>query len=92
MTEPRLVSNEDVAAYHEMLDSYARRYDGWHEAEYDDLYQEGAIAIIEAKRLGRLPSSDIVAKRMTSWVNKCARRGVGGYDPEEDGEIGVLEG
>lgn len=89
MTEPRLVSNEDVAAYQEMLDYYARRYDGWHNAEYDDLFQEGAIAVIEALRLGRKPSRDVIVGRMTRWVNKCARHGMSGYDEEADGLLAV---
>lgn len=69
-----------MAAYQELLDHYARRYNGWHSAEYDDLFQEGALAVIEAIRAGRLPSKDVIVKRMTRWVSKCARQGVGGHE------------
>lgn len=60
-----------------MVSFFAKRYDGLHMAEYDDLYQEGMIAVIEALQKGRKVAKDIVAKRMMTWVNLCARRGVG---------------
>lgn len=73
------VTNEMVAEYHELLTWLARRYDGYHNAEFDDLYQEGAIAVITALQRGKLVASEFVAKAMMRWVNKCARSGLG-YD------------
>lgn len=74
------VTNTQVAAYQEMVASLARRYDGWSGAEYDDLFQEGSLAIAQCLANGKLPSKDIVVRRMLNWVNKCARHGLGGYE------------
>lgn len=81
-TTPHLeVRDEQVAAYHELLASLARRYNGFQNAEYDDLFQEGSIAVFFALRKGQLPSRDLIAKTMLKWVNKCGRAGLG-YDDD----------
>jgi len=85
-----VVTNEQVAAYQELVASLARRYHGHHQAEYDDLYQEGMVAIFQALAKGDLPSKDIVAKRMRRWVTKCARHGISGYTERNDDEGSTL--
>lgn len=77
----RIVTNEMVAEYHELLASLAHRYDNYHNAEYDDLYQEGAIYVIRALQSNKLVAKEFVAKAMLRWVNKCARSGLG-YDDD----------
>lgn len=84
MTQALPVSDGDVLAYHDLLDHFASRYNGWHDAEYDDLYQEGAFAVVEALQNGAAPSRNVIVGRMRAWVTKCARRGIGGYDGESD--------
>lgn len=78
------VTNERVAAYQELVASLARRYNGHHQAEYDDLFQEGMVAVFQALSGGSYPSKDIVAKRMRRWVSTCARHGTTGHRLEGD--------
>lgn len=75
------VTNEQVAEYHETVAFFAKRYDGYMNAEYDDLYQEGMLAVIEALMKGQRPLKDIIARRMTRWVSKCARQGISSEAP-----------
>ena len=84
MTQALPVSDGDVLAYHDLLDHFASRFDGWHDAEYDDLYQEGAVSVVDALRKGAVPSKQMIVGRMRRWVTTCARRGIGGYDGESD--------
>lgn len=77
------VTDEQVAAYRDLVASLARRYNGHHQAEYDDLFQEGQIAVLQALAKGSLPSKDIVAKRMRRWVTVCARHGITGYNTND---------
>lgn len=93
MSEFMEVTDEQVAAYQEMVAGLARRYNGWSGAEEDDLFQEGQIAVFTALKKSALPSKDIIARRMLNWVNKCARHGLGGYESDaERREIDELLG
>lgn len=78
-TEPRLVTDDEVAAYQELVKHHALRMHGFHGAEYDDLFQEGCLAVFLALRNGKHPSKDIIVKRMRDWIRKCARQGFSGY-------------
>lgn len=78
------VSDEAMAAYIPLCDYLAKRYDGLHSAEYDDLFQEGWECVMYALYIDARPSQDIVAKYMLRWVNKCARHGVSHEKPVED--------
>jgi hypothetical protein len=74
------VTSEDVARYEGMVQSLAKRFDGAQGAEFDDLAQEGRIAVLKSLRRGIPPSSEFVKFGMIDWIRLCARRGVGGYE------------
>lgn len=85
MNEPRTVSNENIAAYGHLVTRLAWRYNGLGNAEFDDLFQEGQLAVFTALRNYARPSKDLVAKQMLKWVTKCRREGFSGYDVTEEG-------
>lgn len=58
-----------------MVAAHAKKLDGVGGAEFDDLEQEGLIAVWEALRDGHRPSNFVVQNAMKDWVRKCARRG-----------------
>lgn len=76
------VTDEMVAAYQELVAGLAWKYNGRHQAEFDDLFQEGQVAVFEALNKGACPSKEIIVGRMKRWVTKCARHGRVGYDDE----------
>lgn len=80
------VSSEAVAAFRPLCAKQARHYRGAGGAEFDDLEQEGLIAVWDALRYGFIPSKVVVSNRMKDWVRKCRRRGFG-QDPEADPEL-----
>jgi DNA-directed RNA polymerase specialized sigma24 family protein len=80
MNAPLAVTSEALAAYQDMCGLLARRYTGLFAAEYDDLFQEGWLECLLALRKGQRPSKDIVAKRMTAWVSRCANNWMGVED------------
>lgn len=77
------VTSEQVAAWEPLVENLARRFDGTRGAEFDDLAQEGRIAVWECLQRGEHPSERVVVPAMLDWVRVCARQGLGGY---EDGE------
>lgn len=56
---------------------------------YDDLVQEGMIAVWEALRDGFKPSNLVVEHSMMDWCKIERRKGLSGYD-ELDDEIPAL--
>lgn len=79
----RLVTSAEVATYRGMVVTVARRFNGVAGAEFDDLEQEGLIAIWEV--LGQEsgfwgPSVAVVSNACIDWVRYCGRRGYGGYE------------
>lgn len=69
--------SDQVLGYHSLVDALARRYDGLHTAEYDDLYQEGMVVVIEALRNDAFPMKEAISGRMRRWVNRCAQKWMG---------------
>lgn len=81
---PCAVTDKQVAAYLPLCDSLAKRFNGVGGAEYDDLRQEGMIAVWQTLEKGLLPSRLFVANRMRTWIRKCRRGGFTGYaDPAD---------
>ena len=73
-TELRSVSDDEIAAYQGMIDSQARTLEGIEGAEYDDLAQEGRIAVWRSLERGTYPSKEFVRQRMLNWVRVVARQ------------------
>lgn len=82
--QPRL-ANEAVAEYLPVIDSYARRFKGVQEAEYDDLYQEGAMKVSRLLLEGKPVSNTAIKNAMRDWVRVCARRGISMELPDDEG-------
>lgn len=55
-----------------MVEAHARRFDGRHGAEFDDLKQEGLIAVWKSIQGGYFPANIVVQDAMRMWVRKCA--------------------
>lgn len=73
-----------LVAYRPLCERLARQYDGMGGAEYDDLEQEGLIAVWLSLNRGIPPSKDFIRFRMRNWIRKCRRRGFTGYaDPSD---------
>lgn len=62
------VTSSAVAQYDELVASLTRRYIGRHDAEFDDLFQEGREKVFEALRKGELPSKRHIENGMRDWV------------------------
>lgn len=60
-------------AYAGLVDSLARRMTGYSDAEYDDLVQEGYIAVFLAHKAGAHPSKAICRGRMLNWCRYLRR-------------------
>lgn len=71
----RDVSDADIAAYRPLCTKLANQLDGYGGAEFDDLEQEGMIAVWQLLRHNFPVSSKAVADRMRDWIRKCKRRG-----------------
>lgn len=67
------VTDEQVAVYRDHVESLARRYVGFAEAELDDLVQEGLIAVWQAIGRGLRPSSEVIEGRMIDWLRYLRR-------------------
>lgn len=101
-TPNRVVTSAEVEAYEGMVESHARRFDGVRGAEFDDLKQEGLIAVWEALRDGYIPSNVVVVNAMRDWVRVCAQKGLTGDefghdlvsrdDPLATGLVAALDG
>lgn len=81
---PHAVTSEKVAGYEPFVESLARRRDGVRGAEYDDLAQEGRIAVWEV--LSNYPEpvgfavENHASDRMAQWIRYVSREGMGGFD------------
>lgn len=78
------VSSADIAAYLPLtkklahrLEAYGRRWG----AEYDDLEQEGRIAVWQLLRHGFPVSPKNVEHRMLDYLKVCKRQGFGYDEP-----------
>lgn len=65
--------DEQLRKYAGLLDSLARKLSASPRAaqvgaEYDDLYQEGQIAIWQSLQRGVTPSADFAENRMRDWL------------------------
>lgn len=66
--------NDRVAGYRGLVESVASRYHSRHIlAEYDDLVQEGLIAVWRALEKGDTPGPDYIRNRMRDYVRKLHR-------------------
>lgn len=66
--------NDQVAAYRGLVESVANRYRSRHIlAEYDDLVQEGMIAVWHALEKGIEPGPAYIRNRMRDYVRKLHR-------------------
>lgn len=67
------VTDEAVAAYQSHIESLAWRYVGFANAEFDDLVQEGRIAVWQTLSRGLRPSTQVIEGRMKDWVRYLRR-------------------
>ena len=67
------VTSEAVAAYRDHVEFLARKYKGFAQAEFDDLVQEGLIAVWQSLARGLRPSSEVIEYRLISWVRYLDR-------------------
>ena len=68
------VTDNDVAAYREAVESLARQYvDRSIMCEYDDVVQEGLIAVWESLRDGQPPSTEWIRLAMRQYRRKMRR-------------------
>lgn len=66
------VTDKQVAAFLPTIEDSARRFARL--AEFDDLRQEGMIAVWMAFRRGQAPTVDIIENRMRDWIRKTTRQ------------------
>lgn len=76
----RIVASDEIAAFRPLAAKVARRYNGLHRAEFDDLEQEGLIAIWETLAKGFYPTQNHIERRAINWVNYCKRQGFSGEE------------
>lgn len=79
------VADREVAAFLPLIESQARLVAAWGAAEYDDLRQEGMIAVWMMLRAGLHPTAETVGWRLRRWHRRmlAQRRGVdASYDDE----------
>lgn len=69
----RAVTDEAVAAYLPLVERLARNFTGYSGAEYDDLRQEGMIAVWQTLGRGLRPSITVVGGRMLDWADFLLR-------------------
>lgn len=69
------VTSEEVAAYQEMVEALAYRYvDNSVGCEYDDLVQEGLIAVWQSLEKHQPPSADYIKLFMRGWRTRMGRQ------------------
>lgn len=73
MVEAIASESEAVALHLPRVARLARKLDGLEGAEFDDLYQEGSIAVLSAVREERRPSDMEITRDMFNWIEKCRR-------------------
>lgn len=81
------VTSEEVAVYRDAVKAYARRFTGIANAEFDDLEQEGLIAVWQSLAGGHRPSEWMIKNRMKSYLRVLGRRGFGGYESLDSFEL-----
>lgn len=64
----KAVTSEEVAAWKPLVESLAKRYEGWNNAEFDDLVQEGLIVVFLALQRGKYPGLKPIEWAMIRWV------------------------
>lgn len=69
---PEAVTDGQVAAFIPLVESSARRFGRL--AEFDDLRQEGMIAVWLAFQRGQAPTQEIIENRMRSWCRRMGRQ------------------
>lgn len=67
------ILNDKVAAYRPHVEYLARKYVGFAQAEFDDLAQEGLIAVWQSLTRGIQPRMSVVENRMIDWVRYLNR-------------------
>lgn len=67
--------NERVAAYRPLCASLAKKFNRVGEAEFDDLEQEGLIAVWLLLERDIPVSKTAIKNRMRDWVRTCRRKG-----------------
>lgn len=77
------VSSSAIAAYRPLCRRLALRQEHFSQgyAEFDDLEQEGLIAVWHLLRYGFPVSSKAVEDRMRDWVRVCRRQGFAFGEP-----------
>jgi DNA-directed RNA polymerase specialized sigma24 family protein len=65
--------NNQVAAYQVHVEYLAKRLVGFAQAEFDDLVQEGMIAVWQTLSRGLRPSTGVIEGRMIDWVRYLQR-------------------
>lgn len=66
------------------IDRLARRLDGVGSAEFDDLFQEGCLKVVELENEGSIVTHTALKHAMLDWVRLCRRQGfVDGEATEE---------
>lgn len=65
--------NNQVAAYQTHVEYLAKRLVGFANAEFDDLAQEGLIAVWQSLARGLRPSTGVIEGRMIDWVRYLQR-------------------
>jgi hypothetical protein len=78
-----LVASEDIRAFRPLCSQLARKHTGRFGAEFDDLEQEGMIAVFHLLLRGLPVTSESIDNRMRDWVRQCRRAGVV-YDRPKD--------
>lgn len=68
------VTSEAVAEYDGLCEALARKFVGRAGAEFDDLIQEGRIAVFTSLQSGRAPSTSYVEYAMRLWVTTLRRQ------------------
>lgn len=79
------VTSQEVAAYRQLVEDLAHRYVSLKVmCEYDDLVQEGLVAVWDSLRRGRAPSAEYVRLYMRGWRTKMERQRRGDPIAEQD--------
>ena len=66
--EAEKVTSSAIEQYDGLVASLTYRFIGRHDAEFDDLFQEGREKVFEALRKGELPSKRHIENGMRDWV------------------------
>jgi len=77
------VTSEDVAAYRQLVEKLAWHHVGRANAEFDDLVQEGLIAVWLTLRRGIHPSAEQIENRQRDYVrflNRLSRLETASYE------------